>query len=398
MYPIRIHSGIPKIREDGPINEFTNGLSADDVDVYFNVGVHHDYRFSGEFEHNQKENKKLTKEFGLYFICNDRVIVAHSTEKKHGFKAAFHSEHNGFICHVRMVSENPALLPWNTAKTEIKVHNPLFLKLLKKIEPLTLRYRSDAKAVIKIWLDPGIKSLPNDKRKTEFQNILNLPSSKDKIKKDSRSTEQNSIQIKKQSPQPSLFGADDLNKPPIIKSSPNNKLGAKKNQKRHTTNWQTLILEHFPISGNNPTLDNIIIEAAKLEISTAPHASCLLYRSLLEASLKQFATKSGNFKNVISHYYSQGEGKKKAHNDDYKKNQSIDLSMTLHWLLDNKELFIDSDRKKLHQCVKCARTHIKKMNGVVHCLHIISDMEVVKIRNETIELLEFLVTEKSPTP
>lgn len=118
----------------------------------------------------------------------------------------------------------------------------------------------------------------------------------------------------------------------------------------------------------------------------------MLYRSLLEGALKYYAAQTKNHQSVIDHYYEKGEGKDKNHSEVFRKEQGISLAMTLHWLLDNKDLFPSHDRKTLHLCVKKARQHIKKMNGVVHCIQFVSETEVISIRNETITLLEFLVT------
>jgi len=379
---VEIRSELPNMRVDGPLSDFSYELQQNEitagVSAFFNVGVHHKYKFPGEYAHSLASNKAITEEFGIYFICNDRVIVSHSFEKKYGFTTSFHSEYNGFLCYVRMVSEDPALLPWNTAKTEIKVHNPLFAEILKPIESLASTYRSKAKAVISTWLSPDIKNLPDEERRKEFHIRLNLDGNPEITNQSSTVSQAN------------LF--DKSSDPQQIKSSPNNANGAKKNKKRHTNNWKTLLPDHFPISPDDEILNNMLIEAATLKIEDAPHASCLLYRSLLEASLKLFIKKSGHYKSVIDHYFEKGEGKTKNQSEEYKKHQDINLSMSLRWLLDTPDVFSQEDRKNLALCVKNARIHVPKMNGVVHCKNIISDSEVIKIRNETIKLLEFLVT------
>jgi hypothetical protein len=172
---------------------------------------------------------------------------------------------------------------------------------------------------------------------------------------------------------------------------PSIKLGAAKNKDKHTKNWTTLIPKNFPITQRNDILNNILIEAAHLEMEQTPHAACLLYRSILEASVKEFVIKSGNFNNVIEHFYSKGEGTKKNHNDEYKESKGIDISNGLHWLLDNNSLYPKDNKKILHACVVNARKYLPKMNGVVHGNNIISVLEITTIRNETIHLLKFLV-------
>jgi hypothetical protein len=168
---------------------------------------------------------------------------------------------------------------------------------------------------------------------------------------------------------------------------------ASKNKNKHTQNWTTLLPENFPISNKDKVLDNIIIEATTLTIAIAPHASLQLYRSLLEASLTNFANKKGVRQQVKDHYYTVGDGKGKNHDQIHKDSQGIDLWMISHWMLHNHEtVFPFSDRKKLKQALIKVRAHVPKMNGVVHCQEVVSDSEVTIIRNETVELLEFLVT------
>lgn len=165
---IYIKPGLPTIKKKGIVPEFKEKLVCDDVSVYFNVGVHHKYLFPGEYHSNPAQNKKLTDSYGIYIICNDRVIVANSFDKKYGFMTSPHSEYNGFLCYVRMVSENPADLPWNTTKTEIKVYSPLFIEAKRPIESLASKYRSKAKSVIKAWRTEDAKEIPEEEKRKGF--------------------------------------------------------------------------------------------------------------------------------------------------------------------------------------------------------------------------------------
>ena len=171
---VSIQAGLPKIKRDGVIPEFKNKLICEDVSVYFNVGVHDKYLFPGEHNSNPAENKKLTKDYGIYIICNDRVIVANSFDKKYGFMTSTHSEYNGFVCYVRMVAENPAKLPWNTTKTEIKVYSPLFIEAKKPIESLASKYRSQAKSVIKAWRSEDNKETSEEEKRKAFYEKLGV--------------------------------------------------------------------------------------------------------------------------------------------------------------------------------------------------------------------------------
>lgn len=165
---------LPCFRSSFPFSPKTYSLpikaSRGAVTANYSVGIYNDYRFPCEYENTgQKHNSDFTKWYGIYILCNDRVIVAHSFERKHGFNASFHSEYNGCICIVKINSEDPGLLPWNTAKTEIKVRNELFIEIKSEIEPLTSWYRSQAKIIINKWKSTKDVDDINERKRLVYQ-------------------------------------------------------------------------------------------------------------------------------------------------------------------------------------------------------------------------------------
>lgn len=112
------------------------------VDVIIETGIHSDYTFPGEENYSRATNIKLTDFFGIYFSCNDRVIVSASTEKSHGWKTKWHSEYNGYVCWVKFVSKDAGRLPWNTAKTGLRTDSSLFLEVRDRLQPIADNYRS----------------------------------------------------------------------------------------------------------------------------------------------------------------------------------------------------------------------------------------------------------------
>lgn len=387
---LAITPSVPELRIDGVMRDINDELNESSVKCDFYVGVHREYKFPGEWGHDQKLNEKLTKSYGIYYICNDRVIVSASTENRHGFITQWHPEYGGFICLAYITGENPKDLPWNTAKTELKVNSSLFLSIRKKIEPLAKTYRSQANTIIKVWT--STKHLPDDERRKIFsEKIWGKTFSDDEISAVSRKNSK--IEIQKKNVSKSLT-ENKKNIPEVkLKTTVGSIRTVGKNNSLHAKNWNTLLPPmQFPISDYDNILNNLIIEASNLKIDDAHHAACLLYRSLFEAAFRAFVKKNKLFDSVIEHFYSKGEGSKKNHTEEYKRNQGIDLSICSHWLIDNSLLFPKDVRKKLMLCSKNLRIHIKIMNGVVHGLQLLgNDGKVQKIRNETIELLEFLV-------
>ncbi|WP_148090378.1 ATP-binding protein [Vibrio viridaestus] len=148
----------PSMRLDGPVLPERKRIKFGDVEVVIESGIHSDYVFPGEESHNLSNNRKLTQFFGIYFSCNDRVIVAASTEKIHGWLAKWHSEYNGFVCWVKFISKDAGLLPWNTAKTALRTDSSLFLEVREQLQPIADEYRSEIK---KRYSDKPNKSKKN---------------------------------------------------------------------------------------------------------------------------------------------------------------------------------------------------------------------------------------------
>ncbi|WP_372832550.1 hypothetical protein, partial [Pontibacterium sp.] len=137
---------VPKLRANTLVPPTFEEITEGNVKVYIESGIHEEYTFPSEDNYSLVKNRKLTEEFGLYFVCNDRIIVASSTEKIHGWTAKWHAEYNGFVCWIRFTSEDAGLLPWNTAKTALKTDSTIFLKIRDQLAPIANKYRSDIKA------------------------------------------------------------------------------------------------------------------------------------------------------------------------------------------------------------------------------------------------------------
>ncbi len=380
-----IKPSVPKLRTDGLLKVIKQTLELNSTTSHFYVGVHEDYKFPGERDHDQKKNQKLTDSYGIYYIFNDRVIISASQENKHGFTTHWHSEYGGFVCLVYVTGKEPKFLPWNTAKTEVKINNPLFLQIRKLVEPLALKYRSSAKSIINIWTETKGLSLEERKtifaKKTSAHNINNdeiSAISRKKTTDEKFETKENTVQ-------------QIHSLPPKIKTKEKSSNSVNSNKNIHTKDWENLLPVSFPVTPNSHILNNLIIEATTLNIQNSPYASGLLYRSIFEAAFKNYVIKKELYAQVKEHYYSKGEGLKKNHNDEYKRRQNIDLSICAAWLLDSKYLFPNDNSKTLALCSRKLKEYIPVLNGIVHGNQLLgNDNQINKIRNDTIALLEFL--------
>lgn len=141
-----IKGSIPLLRDDARVKVQRKNYDEDGVKIFIDAGIHAEHIFKSEENHLLTNTREISKEFGLYFICNDRVIVAASCAKDHGFKTGkWHSEYNGFVCIVRFVSQDSSKMPWNTAKTALKTDSTLFLKIRSDIQPIADFYRGEIK-------------------------------------------------------------------------------------------------------------------------------------------------------------------------------------------------------------------------------------------------------------
>ncbi|EIJ44019.1 hypothetical protein BegalDRAFT_3198 [Beggiatoa alba B18LD] len=366
---ITIKPLVPNLRspstKDSKIPYRSESLPFKQFKAYFDVGVHENYRFAGESDHNTSLNKKLTKFFGIYYICNDRVIVDRSTSPIYGFSTSvFHSEYNGFVCIVRMIAENPSDLPWNTDKTDVKRNSPDFLKLKKKVEELSKNYRADAKKVINIWKNlKKEENITEDEKSTNFHKEIGLPLS-------------TSLEFQENTLQEGNPSVTETQKKPTKK---------KRNiQRKHTKDEATLLPNKFP-SSPSMILNNLIIEGRSLKIKELPHTSCMLYRGLFETALKYFINKSKNNQKVLDAHNSSMQEEKR-------RKQDVDGEMIRKWLPNNKEVFPLTHRGALYTSMNKLINHYQKLNGIVHGNQVVTEVEIITIRNDTLELLEFFVS------
>jgi len=288
----KIIGKLPGIRKKSKLTTRNTSFTNDGVTVFIESGIHSEYIFPTEDGHSLTKNRDITDEYGLYFICNDRVIVAQSTEKEHGWKTKWHSEYNGFVCLVRFVSEDPRKMPWNTLKTALRTDGRLFVETRSKLQPIADSYRQEVK---KLYLP----------QKSKVENRENTSTPEDQTTETTSNiepTQQNSVKT---------------NKTKLLK--PND--------------WKSL-LDLDPAQADELILQLLLEEARNLPMSTFPCTSAILLRSIIEKSLKQFIYKSKNTKNVIEHFYLSSEGKKKNHTDEQKKHQDLEPGMILNWMKD----------------------------------------------------------------
>ncbi|NMM29224.1 MAG: hypothetical protein HHJ12_18595 [Glaciimonas sp.] len=357
----KIKADLPTIRKNSKFDPIHLPLKIEGVQIFIEAGIHSQYTFPSEKEiYSRSVNLTLTDYYGLYFICNDRVIVSSSTEREHGWKTKWHSEYNGFVCIVRFVSEDSGRMPWNTFKTALRTDGALFMQLKDKLQPIAENYRTSIK-----------KLYP-----AESKNNTQPADAKQSATSPSKITQKNGENKK------GGAGQDE------------NRSSAKDNEQSHPKNWTTLLPGDFPIT-KDAILNGFIIEASNLACLSAPCAGAMLLRAILEKSLRDFVKRTGKFGTVKDHFYATKEGQKKNRTQEQKDNHGIDLAMMLGWLKVEKtiqEIFGAEEKQILWVSVKYASEHVPKLNGVVHGVNVFDAGELIKIRNEIYPLLKHLVS------
>ncbi|MCG9659576.1 hypothetical protein [Vibrio mediterranei] len=161
---------------------------------------------------------------------------------------------------------------------------------------------------------------------------------------------------------------------------------------------QSSELSTLGVSNMNSNVFGIDIAKQVFQIHWVDQETGEIHSDKVKRKDRYYVKTRGLFKEVLEHYYSKGDGKKKNHSDEYKQHQGIDLSICAKWIKDTSTHFPRERKKRLELCSKKLSSHIQFMNGVVHGQQLVgSDGQVQAIRNETLELLEFLVLAESPS-
>ena len=267
-----ITSSLPGFRRDGLVLPSYLEKNMDGVKVIIESGIHEKYYLSSEKSYSLTVNKTLTNDFGIYFICNDRVIVKASTSNKHGWKTKWHSEYNGFICLVRFISEEPNRLPWNTAKNGMREDSILFLTVIEEIQPIADQYRSD------------IKQRYSSKNNFSDGTAQNLS----KNGNDNPGKNVSTGSATQSSPAPASS--------PIVHTTAEAAIQASKSGRtiQNSTKVKRLITYNLSIPRAFGKIRNIYLELSQLSVQEMPYSAAALLRSLIELSCDYYLFNNTN--------------------------------------------------------------------------------------------------------
>ncbi|WP_308909471.1 ATP-binding protein [Pseudokordiimonas caeni] len=359
----------PKIRRD--IKHLMAGqtFSTDEgVSIKIEVGVHQDYRYSGEPGHNARKNAKFTKEFGWYVVCNDRMVLTAARTPAVGWTSEWHSEYNGFLGWVYLESADAKRLPWNSKKTDLILDHEV-----QRVLAASLRAFSD-----------GFRSV----------------NSKFRYDRDVEPTDQKPT-TGSPSPQPPRPTVPATPKPPQgggTGSKPGTPRGSKPKRPDHSKDNYSLLLPCH-ISTKNRRVRDLVHEAQSLLIYEFPYAGALLLRSCAETVVVDYLVRKRLYQRHLSEHWGLIDNARASEipprppMDAKQKNDKIPtFRETLTWLSNNPEAFEDQDRRLAMRSLQHFMKDLQVLNGLTHENGTISDSEQIRsFRNRVFPLIEIML-------
>lgn len=332
----------PGIRGTGPVAHQTEADEIDGVRIFVDAGMHEDYRISDETDHDKAVNKKLTDQYGWYFVCNDRIVEVATHRKSLGWTATWHQEYYGFVGWVRFVSEDlsgSGDLPWDTKKTSINPYSPKFLRIASKLQAFAENYKRENKAA-----RPDKGGSPSPKPPSRP-----VPT-----------------------PQP---------KPPIRAPQPK--------PSDHNENWTTL----FPpvgVAHDHDKLKALVFEATQLEL-TRPYAATMLFRATVEIAITQFIKRAKRYHDVKQSIFDQQEHDGRPFTEEQKKTYAPPLSMVITWALANVDIFPDDHRRDCLTSMQNLKKHLPGIQKVIHESALTNSEKIRGVRDDCWAMIKFIL-------
>jgi len=352
----------PSIRQDGPVKpDGTTINSLNGVKVYVQTGTHADYRMTDEPDYTS--NKSLTNQYGWYFVCNDRIMVAANHTKRLGWSTTWHSDYYGFIGWVHFVSEDGDNLPWDTKKTDIDHESTIFLEIKDQLQGFAEEWKRKTNLV-----------LPRSKNKNRKKSSDNDAASQGEDGTTNQVEEGNSSQGDK-------------------RKNSSSSSNTKTKSASHNDDWSTLLPSHIVVTNTKHVkVASMVIEATKLPLDY-PFAGAMLYRCIVEALILAFIKKLRKYTEIKNSALKNQLERNSNLSEQYQKNYRVSLEDAVSWLNNNLDVFTDESRRDCKHALGEFSRHKQFLNGVVHESNLCSREKLKMIRDDTYPLIDTLVTE-----
>lgn len=367
----------PRIRND--INDLStkrNLQTTDGVLVEIETGVHEQYLFAGEPGHSADKNKLLTKEFGWYIVCNDRIVLVADLSEKVGWTKVWHSEYNGFVGWAHFISSDPKLLPWDSKKTDISLEK----RAQREMAP-TLRKYADLY-----------------RQKNRHFRYVDAASGAEGEKSTNDAAGGQNKQPGRTADGKNESGADTSSTRPYRKGStrPETKVdeAPKQHRKRtkkgdHNEGWEMLFPEVF-VCHNDNKLKALVVEAIGLPLAK-PYAATTLFRVAVERLINTYVKRAGRYKDVKRFVFEELEKKEKSVREERKTLYQPQLSHMVGWACNASDLFPEEHAPELLGAMKKLKDNLNGINKVVHEGELTSSRKLSIIRDDCWPVIKFML-------
>lgn len=348
-----ISPSIIQIRTGGPFPPLAKSFKINEATrVYIQAGQHERHRFTAEPDHDPAVNREIAEEYGWSIICNDRVIVMLDASPKTGWDKKWHNEFSGFVGYVRFVSNDPAELPWNTAKTDVDTNNPAYQAVLSDMRAFTEAWRANANQAKKV---------------KKAGAVLNPPSS----------------------------AQPPLSPPPIPAKTPPQAAKTKPVKKPSATSLATVLPTDIDEKHCRDKLLQLVQEAQSLSVYSHPYTSLALMRMLFEVSARSFLIRHKFYDTAKSEIIPLREKERGQALDQKQKDNFVPtMDEMVGHLSRNPGIWRAGIGPHLTHSLTSFSKMKTKMNSAIHQpVQLINVTEAVQIRDDLLPLLRHMIEE-----
>lgn len=368
----------PRLRPDVKALSAKRRLhTSEGVLVQIETGVHEQYLFAGELGHSADKNKLLTKEFGWYVVCNDRIVLIADLSQKVGWTNIWHSEYNGFVGWAHFISSEPKLLPWDSKKTDISLEKRAQREIAPTLKEYADLYRQQnrhfryvdatngaegGKATDDISgsgrRDPG--GTPDEESGSSPASPRTPPSKRQK-KALPEANAGEEITTKRKKPK-----KDD-----------------------HNESWKTLFPD-VDVCHNDSKLKALVVEALRVPL-TNPYAATMLFRVTIERLVNDYVKRAGRYKEAKKFIFEELEKKERPVAEDRKRSYQPQLSQMISWACTINDLFPEEYAAEFLGAMKKLKDSLNGINKVVHEGELTSSRKLAIIRDDCWPVIKFML-------
>ncbi len=364
-----VRNGEIQIRENGPFPIEYKFFKADcGVSVFIECGQHILHRFSAEQDYDLTRNSSLTNEFGWSILCNDRAIVLFDRSSKTGWDTKFHTEFYGFVGRVNFQCDDPSMLPWNTAKTDVDLNNKPYQSALRAMREFTEKWRSFANRAKTVKRTGGqLSSIPP----APVQQAQPAPASA------------------APKPQPATAARQGTVSKPVGKPCPAQKPTIKEDHNQ----FRTILPNDVDEKYCPEKLLTLVHEAKRLDLPSLSYSGLALIRILYESSVITYCIRHNIINELNNHSIAQREKGIRRPLTKEEKNLFVAKMEEMNSFLSNnsaiwgatKVIYIKQSQKRMVE-------HMPILNGVMHNpFQLINRLEAMQIRDDVLPVLRHLI-------